>query len=1043
MKDKSKMKRNIRSACIMLLAVLFGGISAFAQGGRTVRGTVTDPDNAPIVGAFVIVKDAPTIGSITDTEGRFSLSIPAANQVLTVSYMGMVTQDVDITGRTEVSIVMQVDATNIEEVIVVGFGQQSKASVVGAITQTTGEVLERAAGVTNIGAALTGQLPGVITMQSTGQPGREEPKITIRAASSWNNSDPLVLVDGIERPMSAVDVSSVQTLSVLKDASATAVFGVKGANGVILITTRRGQSGRARIDVSVNTTMKSPSRLPDRLGSYDALMARNLAIESQLGLMPDSWVDINSQAFINNYLNTPAGLRDRYPDIDWQKVLFKDVAMSYNANVSVSGGSDVVKYFVSADYLNDRDQFRHFDNHRGYEPGYGFNRLNVRANLDFQITKTTQLKMNLAGSNGVAKFPNRNLNDAFQVAVVWAAAYSTPPDVFQPQYSDGAWGYYPNISNVINSAEAIVGSGSVRSTDTRINTDFTLIQNLDFITPGLSVQGLVSWDNAMQESGRGVRDSASPQRKWIDPYTGEERYENTYTGSDHFDWVESVAWTAEGGSIQDNQTLRNLYYQGQINWSRDFGRHSVGAMGVVNRQENARGSMVASYREDWVFRATYDFANKYMFEYNGAYNGSEKFAPKYRFAFFNSGAIGWAISEEKFMQPLRFLDLLKFRLSYGEIGDDNVSERWLYMSTPRYFDDSSITFRQGEGRSPYNFWREQSLGNPEVRWETVRKVNFGIDYSFLNGMFSGAVEIFRDNRRDILVRGTDRSVSAYLGIAPPWANIGKVETKGYELELKFNKQLGSGVYLWANMNYTHAKNTILHHDEQALRPAYQRQVGYSIDQTKVHINDGFINDFDQLYGSTAYETNNGNKLPGDFNIIDFNNDGVIDSRDSVPWGFSSTPQNTFSATFGVEWKGLSAFVQFYGTSNVTRSVGLGSFGNGLNNAFDHGVEWTKQTPDAEFNAYRWSPISGRHGSSQYLYDGSYVRLKNAEIAYTFNEGWVKKLGMSNFKIYVNGNNLWLWSKMPDDRESNLGGFGGGSGAYPTVRRFNLGIKFTL
>lgn len=1041
MKDKSKMKRNIRSACVMLLAVLFGGFPALAQGGRTVRGTVTGSDNIPVIGATVVVKDTPT-GTITDAEGRFSISVPAGNQILVVSYFGMLTQEVDVTGQTDVPIVMEPDATNIEEVVVVGFGQQRKASVVGAITQTTGEVLERAAGVTDIGNALTGQLPGVITLQTSGQPGREEPKITIRAASSWNNSDPLVLVDGIERPMSAVDVSSVQTISVLKDASATAVFGVKGANGVILITTRRGQEGRARIDVSFNSTMKSPSRLPGKLGSYDALMARNVAIEQQLGLLPDSWNDINSQAFIDNYRNTPVELRDRYPDVDWQKALFKDFAMSYNANINISGGSDVVKYYVSADYVHDRDLFRHYDNNRGYTPGYGFNRINVRANLDFQITKTTQLKMNLAGSNGTAQYPNKNLNDTFQVSRVWAGAYSTPPDVFQPQYSDGTWGYYPNVSNVANSAETLVSGGAEMETNTRINTDFTLVQNLDFITPGLSAQAMISWDNAMREIDRGVTDAGGPQRKWINPYTGEERWANEFTGADHFDWVESIAWSTNGGEIENSATLRNLYYQAQINWAREFGRHRVGAMGVVNRQENARGSMVASYREDWVFRATYDFADKYLIEYNGAYNGSEKFAPKYRFAFFNSGAIGWVVSEENFMKRLKFLDLLKFRLSYGEIGDDNVSERWLYMSTPQYF-DRSLMFQQGAGTSPYNYWREQTLGNPEVRWETVRKVNFGIDYSFLKGMFQGTVEIFRDNRRDILVKGSDRSVSSYLGIAPPWANIGKVETKGYELEMKFNKQLGSNMYLWANFNYTHAKNRILQHDEQALRPAYQKQVGYSIGQTKVHINDGFINDFDQLYGSTAYDTNNENKLPGDYIIIDFNNDGVIDSRDSVPWGFTSTPQNTFSATLGFDWKGFSAFVQFYGTSNVTRSVGLSSFGNGLNNAFDNGVGWTKDTPNADINSPRWSPISGRRNSSQFLYDGSYVRLKNAEIAYTFNDGWVKKLGMSNFKVYLNGNNLWLWTKMPDDRESNLDQFDGGTGAYPTVRRFNLGIKFTL
>ena len=307
-------------------------------------------------------------------------------------------------------------------------------------------------------------------------PGEEEPEIVIRGASSWNNSSPLILVDGIERPMSSVDISSVQSISVLKDASATAVYGVKGANGVILITTKRGQEGKAQIDVSAQATMKVPSKLPSKLDSYDALTARNFVVEHELALDPNSWDYITPQAIINKY-RYPASLAEaeRYPNVDWQDALFEDYAMSYNANLNVSGGTKSVKYFVSADFVNEGDLFKNYENGRGYRGGYGYNRINVRSNLDFQLTKTTLFKVNLAGSNGVRETPwGMGDSSDWSTAQIWAGAYGIAPDVFMPVYSDGTWGYYPNVSNISNSASILSLAGTEKTTTTRINTDFTL-----------------------------------------------------------------------------------------------------------------------------------------------------------------------------------------------------------------------------------------------------------------------------------------------------------------------------------------------------------------------------------------------------------------------------------------------------------------------------------------------------------------------------------------------------------------------------------------
>lgn len=393
---KNVTKKNQKIPYLFLL-MLFSCLMASAQSGITVRGTVFDNNGETVIGASVVLKGNNSIGTISDIDGNFILTVPNENPTLIVSFVGMKSKEVKATSKGLIKITLEDDSQQLEEVVVVGYGQQKKASVVGAITQTTGKVLERAAGVSDIGAALTGNLPGVVTTQGTGMPGEEEPKITIRGASSWNNNeDPLVLVDGIERPMSSVDISSVQSISVLKDASATAVYGVKGANGVILVTTKRGTEGSAKIDVGFNATLKSPSKLPNKYDSYDALMFRNTAIEHELALRPDSWEYIRPQSFIENYRNqTTVEQRERYPNVDWQKALFKDNTMSYNANINISGGTKFVKYFASADYVHEGDLFRVYDNGRGYNSGYGYDRINVRSNLDFNITKTTVLKVNL------------------------------------------------------------------------------------------------------------------------------------------------------------------------------------------------------------------------------------------------------------------------------------------------------------------------------------------------------------------------------------------------------------------------------------------------------------------------------------------------------------------------------------------------------------------------------------------------------------------------------------------------------------------------
>lgn len=1037
-----------RCIAFLFTAFLFGIAPALAD---TVKGTVVDDTGEPLTGATVVLKGQKAVGTSTDIDGRYSINVPDSKKaVLVFSFIGMHPREEKVNGRSTVDVVLESNTAQLDEVVVVGYGQQKKVSVVGAITQTTGEVLERTGGVSSVGAALTGNLPGVTTMATNGRPGDEDPEIVIRGVSSWNGSDPLILVDGIERPMSSVDIGSVKSVSVLKDASATAVYGVKGANGVILITTKRGQEGRANISVGMNVTAKVVSQLPKKYDSYGALYIRNRAIERELGLRPDSWTKILAAEILDKYRN-PANLeeRERYPNVDWEDEMFKHHAMSYNPNVNISGGTKNVKYFASIDYLHEGDIFKEWDNGHGYTGGYGFDRVNVRSNLDFQITPSTLLKVNLSGSHGQRKGPFATEMNSWFETQLWQAAYSAPSDVFLPRYSDGSWGYYPtDTQGAPNSVIGLAKAGQGKFTTTRINTDFTLEQDLSFITKGLKASALVSWDNVFVENKRGISDDTAVQYKWIDPDTGEVQYDQKSNSYNNFDFVADLKLNTHGGEVDNNATQRNMFYQFQLQYARQFGLHDVTAMAVFNRTERAWGSQFTNYREDWAFRATYNFADKYFAEFNGAYNGSEKFSKDHRFEFFPSGALGWMISQENFMKFSRgWLDMLKVRYSLGKVGDDNVGGRWLYENQWAYGGVMNLSVTPERNRSPYEFYYMSVLGNPNIHWETATKQNIGIDFGFLNNFLAGTVEIFNEERKDILVAGGSRAIPSFFGTSAPYLNMGRVDSKGYEIELRINKTVGNGVHLWANLNMTHAENKIKTFDDPQLKPAYQKQTGFAIGQDHVIYDNGFANTWDDVIAMTKHNTNDDQKLPGQYFAVDYNGDGVIDSNDSTPYGYTGTPQNNFNATLGVDWKGWSLYVQFYGVTNVQRTVVFNSLGGKLNTVFDEGSYWSASNKNADAPLPRWLSTPAFNTGWDNIhnhYDGSYVRLKNAEIAYTWNKGWVRSLGLSSLRVYLNGNNLLTWHHMPDDRESNHSGTGNASqGAYPTVRRFNLGFRFEL
>ena len=1060
MKNLKQLIRQTFPTILMLMA-----FCTTVQAQITVTGNVTDGAADPLIGASVIVKGNASLGTVTDFDGNFQLKVPSESSVLVISYVGMTTKEIKIGKQRSFKVTLQ-DDTQLQEVVVVGFGQQKKASVVGAITQTTGEVLERAAGIGSVGAALTGNLPGVATIATTGQPGEEDPQIYIRGAAAWNqDAQPLILVDGVKREIKSVDITSVATISVLKDASATAVYGVEGANGVILITTKRGQEGKAKIDFGFNATLKTVSKLPRKYDSYDGYMYRNQAIENELAIGGDaSWAYYRPQTFINNFINQDHTVRpnfdangnylgdysqaERYPNIDWQDEMFKSTAFSYNTNLNISGGTKAVKYFVSFDYQNEGDMTRIWDNRQGYEGGYAYNRLNVRSNLDFQITKTTQFKVNLAGSNAQQKTPRYyygNSGEFFQQQN-WAGAYGMPPNVFPVQFSDNSWGYYPLVSNMANSPMNVALSGYELKTITRIFTDFSLEQDLGFITKGLIARGTISWDNQFNESARGIDQAGgghTSKRMYMLPEDGVLHPENQIYTNTGFDFYEKVDWSTAGGNV--SYTNRATEMSLQLFWARQFGKHNVTLMGNWKRRIQAGNAELENRREDWVFRTTYDYNSKYFAEFNGAYNGSQKFSPDNRFAFFCSGAAGWMISEEPFMKKLkekRILDMFKIRGSIGEIGDDNAGARWAYMNQWAVINKVHMTLTDGE--SPFQGYRESVIAAPDLKWATVLKKNLGFDYAFLGGMFAGSFDWFRDDRKDIFVSGGNRSVPSYYGARTvPDINKGEMKNAGFEFEIRFNKVLKNGMRFWANCNYTYAHNEIKIKDDPKLLPGYRRAQGYSQGQYTSFIDNGFLKTYDELYSTPAREKDDTQVMIGDHYIVDFNADGVVDETyDQAPIGYTGNPEHTYNATIGWEWKGWSWFAQFYGVTGVTRDVGITSFNNKLLTVYDNGDWWSPTTGNGEVVVPRFTTQVAYNDGTQYLYDGSYFRLKNVEVAYTWTKGWIKKLGFSSLKIYLNGNNIFMITKMPDDREGN-GSFSGGGGAYPTVRRFNLGVKLNI
>lgn len=1014
-----------------------------------ITGVITDEKKQSIIGASIMINGTGN-GTITDINGHFSVEA-AENAQIKISYIGYETQIIDIKGKATFNISLIPALKSLDEVVVVGYGSQKKQSVVGAITQTKGSDLVRTGVFSSVGQALTGLLPGVSTQTVTGMPGAEDPKILIRGLSSWNGSDPLVLIDGVERKMSDIEMGQIDAISVLKDASATAVFGVKGAEGVILITTKRGKEGKAQITFSANSTFKYISKLPKNMDSYETFAYQNETLERQNPAFSTNWSWYVPQGILNKYRN-PASVfeSELYPNVNWAKEVAKSNAMTNRYDLNISGGTAFAKYFAALSYLKDDDLLKTgLDVGLPYKAKWGFERYNFRSNLDFNISNTTVLSVNLAGA--ISKKDGFTSN----ATNIWRAFYQLSPSNFPVRWEDGTFGYNPNNTD-INPVAVLSGSAGL-STDytTQIFTDFSLKQDLGFITKGLTAQGSLSYDNRMY-SGSTISEitlqSKSISRDGVITY-------NPATGGSDFDYFKYPgSFGVESFSI--GSTQRRLYYKGQLNYTRSFGKHDVSALALMSREEFTSGSEFPHYREDWVGRVTYGFDDRYFVEMNGAYNGSEKFAAKYRFGFFPSLGLGWMLSNESFIKQ-KWLDKLKIRYSIGTVGSDNfASQRWSYDSQWG-LDGSDITtfgttytngdIRTGPGAT-YNQYRQLVIGNPDLQWEVSKKQNVGLDFSIFNSTLSGTFELFQDDRSNVFMSAAQRAAitPSYFGAAPVAANIGKVQNKGFEMELKL-QQTWSGVHCWIGYNFTHAVDKVIFRDDPELMFAYQKNEGFQIGQPKYQIEQpGFTKSWDDLYGTVAFTANSG-RLPGSVAVIDFNGDGVIDAKDNAAYGYPNRPQNTYNTSLGVDYKGFSFMVQFFGVYNVSQ------YFNNINYTADSrspwansllGDYWTPTNPNA---SYPMLPAGGSAIGQNLLtrgrvFDASYLRLKNMEIAYTFSGKLLKSLSLNALKLTLSGNNLLFFSKIPEDRESAVDIYALGDQSfslYPTVKRINLGLNVTF
>jgi len=1043
-------KRNPSLGLKIFLFLLISGFTAFnAEAQQTVSGVVKDVDGITLPSVTVLQKGT-TRGTVTDFDGKYSLNLAPGEQFLVLSYLGFKTVEIPVNGKATIDVILELESEALDEVVVVGYGTQKKESVVGAIAQVKGEDLqELTMGITNVEEALQGQLPGVTTIQGSGVPGRNDMQIFIRGQASWNGGgQPLILVDGVERDINNIDFNDIENLSVLKDASATAVFGVQGANGVILVTTKRGKKGKARLSLQANTTLKTVSRLPEKLSSYDAILQANSSIMRELAHEQSSWDFVRPLAIADKYRN-PSSFEESllFSNVNWRDLLVKDFAQDYRVNLSIRGGSDKARYFASLAYQKESDIFdgKSFDNGKGYSSEFSYDRINFRSNIDFDLTKTTEFSLRLGGFYGTQVTPG-NLN------LVTNAIYELAANAYTPVFPDGAFGRdFSDIFANTNPIVTLSNTGYSKTNTFQINTDFILKQNLSFITKGLKFQARFSLDNNLTSSqslqdpgGSGQENVTYRVFNPVDPFTG---LIESPDGINDFAY-RTFPWTIGATNVADSSIRQNLLYDFSFNYSNTFAeKHNVTGLFLVRRQERGVPNNFNITREDWVSRFTYDYDKRYFLDISGAYNGSEKYGKDYRFDLFPAVAAGWTVTNESFMDKVKWLNKLKIRGSYGLIGDDRGGSRFEYQRTWNIGGGAFINNNATNESSSYTFISEGNVGNPNLQWETAIKYNIGAELGLFNNAITAEFDYFGEDRSNILIPSSQRAVPDWFGASPPAFNGGQTEVRGYEITLAANHTFGNGLNIFGNLNFSQAKDITISREDPAFRPFYQKAAGYTIGQPRSSIPGEIFSSLDDLYSSTPRVNGNQFIRTGYYNIVDYDGDGIYNGAfDNVPFGYPTRPQRTWAATVGAKYKGWRLSVQLYGTQNSNRSYLSRTFTNKTDTYFAHELDyWTKDNPTATRTQPAFSFAQATSDPRSNFWDASLTRLRAIALNYSVPKETCKKIGVQGLTFLANGNNLFLWTDLPDDREfnSSLTADSRFRGDYPTMARFNFGVNINF
>jgi len=1039
-----------------------------------VKGTVKDAATGEaLIGVTVMVKGT-TLGTLSDINGQFSLRIPERQATLSISFIGYTTQEILVTQGANINVAMQLEVTQIQEVVVVGYGVQKKESVVGAITQVNSAALIKS-GNTSVTNAIAGKLSGVLTIQNTGEPGANQSEIIVRGLSSWNGSAPLVLVDGVERDFTNIDPNEISTISVLKDASATAVFGAKGANGVIIVTTKRGSLGKPQLDFTAAYGMLQASGIPDHIDSYTTMSMLNVARMNDM-----EYTLITEDKVLNEYRNPSTRLNAlRYPNVNWYKEISVPFAPVANANLSISGGTNFVKYFSSFGFQHEGDFFVGLK--EGYlDSRFKNNRFNYRANVDFSLTKTTQLSLNLGGDLSIKNQPstaNSTWETLYMTGPARFPAYfpewvlEEVPDLDYPDASGwrraAAWGErfgnpYTNFMD-----------GTFRNyTGSKVFTDLLIDQKLDFIVKGLSVRGKVSLSTyynmtTLQADYRmpdyffhfdrvGV-DADNDGKVDSNPWERNGQTQEVYNLPPVNINVGGLNTGANGGSSPGYYT--DLYYEGSINYTNTFGRHTVSAMALLNRQQKNSVLDFPYYNEAVVGRMTYDYNRKYLVEINLGYTGSERFAPGNRFGFFPSGAIGWTISEEPFFKTaVPWMNKLKLRYSDGIVGSDYASTRWLYISEYTTTTVSSI-----------GYLLEGAAANTFAQWEEARKRDIGFEIGVFKNLFTLNVDLFDEQRSKMLL--TPQSVTFLVGNSFKDLNLGQLKKHGIEIEAEFNKTTSYNLNYFVKGMFGFNENRVIYKDDLPYAPEYAKAAGkplgmahnsYPVGDLQAAgvslTGSGYLTSVDDIHNNATPIAMNLESM-GDYVFLDYNSDGTITTKDKFPIEGCDYPPITYSFSGGLNYKGFDLNLLFQG--NIGKYV---IFNNNFETEFilaDWSVHksqldyWRPDNPGANHATlhfdksgsglpqYTWGGGASLEGYNiripgRFWRNADYLRLKDLYLGYTFNSEFLKRIaGVNNLHVYGTANNLLTFTKLIEgdpERKDFTRGF------YPLMITYKIGIK---